>query len=157
MTWKTDTTKMLTVMCTAAIVPISIVIIDIITVILLQQSHSLLITVIIMTDNIRPCGSPATPWSLSSLSTVSRLLLRIPWPISRLSHHCTQNNISMSTEYNREWYNWHSAGSLGWPFPMLKYKYIFFQLKYTEAILSNSTRRLLWFEISKMPTAVLKK
>ena len=22
-------------------------------------------------------------------------------------------------------YNWHSAGTLGWPFPMLKYKYIF--------------------------------
>jgi len=31
-------------------------------------------------------------------------------------------------------YNWHSAGSLGWPFPVLKYKYIF-QIKYTEAIL----------------------
>ena len=29
---------------------------------------------------------------------------------------------------------------------MLKYKYIF-QIKYTEAILSNSTRKLLWFEI----------
>jgi len=28
--------------------------------------------------------------------------------------------------------------------------YIFFQIKYTEAILSNSTRKLLWFEISKM-------
>jgi len=28
-----------------------------------------------------------------------------------------------------------------WPFPMLKYKYIF-QIKYTEAILSNSTRKL---------------
>jgi len=27
---------------------------------------------------------------------------------------------------------------MGWPFPMLKYKYIF-QIKYTEAILSNST------------------
>jgi len=40
-------------------------------------------------------------------------------------------------------YNWHDAGSLGWPFPMLKYKYIF-QLKYTEAILSNSTRKLLY-------------
>jgi len=26
-------------------------------------------------------------------------------------------------------YNWHSAGSLGWLFPMLKYKYIFFQTK----------------------------
>jgi len=22
-------------------------------------------------------------------------------------------------------YNWHSAGSLGWPFPTLKYKYVF--------------------------------
>ena len=29
-------------------------------------------------------------------------------------------------------------------------------MKYTEAILSNSTRKLLWFEISKMLTAVLK-
>jgi len=49
--------------------------------------------------------------------------------------------------------NWHIAGSLGWPFPMLKYKYIF-QIKYTEAILSNSSRKLLWFEISKMLIAV---
>ena len=24
-------------------------------------------------------------------------------------------------------YYWHTAGSLGWPFPMLKYKYIFFK------------------------------
>jgi len=38
---------------------------------------------------------------------------------------------------------------------MLKYKYIF-QIKYTEAILSNSTRTLLWFKISKMLIAVLK-
>jgi len=52
-------------------------------------------------------------------------------------------------------YNWHSAGSLGWPFPMLKYKYIS-QIKYTEAILSNSTRKLLWFEITKMLIAVKK-
>jgi len=52
-------------------------------------------------------------------------------------------------------YNWHSAGSLGWPFQLLKYKFIF-QIKYTEAILSNSTRKLLWFEIAKMMTAVKK-
>jgi len=39
---------------------------------------------------------------------------------------------------------------------MLKYKYIF-QMKYTEASLSNSTRKLLWFEISKMLIAVFKK
>ena len=50
-----------------------------------------------------------------------------------------------------ERYNWHSAGCLGWPFAMLKYKYIF-QIKYTAAIpfLSNSTRKLLGlcFEIA---------
>jgi len=50
-------------------------------------------------------------------------------------------------------YNWYSAGSLGWPFLMLNYKYIS-QIKYTEAILSNSTRKLLWFEITKMLIAV---
>jgi len=37
----------------------------------------------------------------------------------------------------------------------LKYKYIS-QIKYTEAILSNSTPELLWFEISKMQIAVKK-
>jgi len=40
---------------------------------------------------------------------------------------------------------------------MLKYKYkSIFQIKYAEAILSNSTRKLLWFEIAKMLIAVLK-
>jgi len=45
------------------------------------------------------------------------------------------------------------AGFLGWPFPTLKYKYIF-QRKYAEAFLSNSTRKLLWLEITKMVIAV---
>jgi len=40
-------------------------------------------------------------------------------------------------------------------FPGLKYKYIF-QIKYTEAILSNSTWKLLWFEIIKVLIAVLQ-
>ena len=44
---------------------------------------------------------------------------------------------------------------MGWPFPVLEYKYIF-QIKYTEAILSNSTRNPLRFEISKMLIAVYK-
>ena len=52
-------------------------------------------------------------------------------------------------------YNWYSVGSLGWLFPMLKYKYIF-QIKCTEAISSNSTRKLLWFEIAKLLIAVRK-
>jgi len=38
---------------------------------------------------------------------------------------------------------------------MLKYKYIF-QIKCTEAISSNSTRKLLWFEIAKLLIAVRK-
>jgi len=33
---------------------------------------------------------------------------------------------------------------------------IFFQTKHAEAILSNSTRKLLWFEITEMPIAVQK-
>jgi len=54
-------------------------------------------------------------------------------------------------------YYWHSAGSLTWPFPVLKYKYsCIFQMKYTEADLSNSTQKLLWFEITKMLIAVLR-
>jgi len=44
-------------------------------------------------------------------------------------------------------HNWHSAGSLGWPSAVLKYKYIF-QTKYAEAVLSNSIRKLLRFEIT---------
>jgi len=36
---------------------------------------------------------------------------------------------------------------------MLKYKYVF-RIKYTEAILAYSTRKLLWFEITKMLIAV---
>jgi len=43
----------------------------------------------------------------------------------------------------------------GLAFPVLKYKYVF-QLKYTEAILSNSTRKPLWFEITNMLVAVFK-
>ena len=43
----------------------------------------------------------------------------------------------------------------GLAIPVLKYKYIFL-IKYTEAILSDSTRKLLRFEISKMLIAVLK-
>ena len=33
-------------------------------------------------------------------------------------------------------YNWHTAGSLRWPFPMLEYECVF-RIKYTEAILSK--------------------
>jgi len=55
----------------------------------------------------------------------------------------------------RAWnYTCENDGSLSWPFSMLKYKYIF-QIKYTEAISSNSTRKLL-FEITKMLIAVFK-
>jgi len=60
-------------------------------------------------------------------------------PSSQLPHQCR--------------YNWHGAVSLGWTFPMLKSKCIF-PIKYTEAILTNITRKLLWFEITKMLIAV---
>jgi len=48
--------------------------------------------------------------------------------------------------------------SIGWPFPMLKFELEFiFQIKHTESILSNSTRKLLLFEITKITIAVFKK
>jgi len=39
---------------------------------------------------------------------------------------------------------------------MLKYKYIS-QIKYAEKVLSNSTQKLLWFEITRMLIAVFRK
>jgi len=39
------------------------------------------------------------------------------------------------------------------PFPVLKYNHLF-QIKYAEAILSNNSGKLLWFEITKMMSAV---
>jgi len=62
----------------------------------------------------------------------------VHWPYARAtSRACyyslrrTRTGIGEGTKVCR--YNWDSAGSLGWPFPMLKYKYIF-QTKYTKAI-----------------------
>jgi len=52
-------------------------------------------------------------------------------------------------------YNWHSAGSLGWTFLMLKYKYIF-QMKYAEAILSNILGNCYGLKLAKVMTAVKK-
>ena len=47
-----------------------------------------------------------------------------------------------------------TAGSLhGLPIPLPKYEYTF-QIKHTEAILSNGTRKRLWFENTKMLIAV---
>jgi len=45
----------------------------------------------------------------------------LPVPIHE---HCTTTSSAIG--------NWHSAGSLGWPFAMLKYKYSF-QIIYMEA------------------------
>ena len=56
--------------------------------------------------------------------------------------------VSIGNESKVYRYNWNNAASPGWTFPMLKYKYIF-QIKYKEAILLNSTRKLLWFELAK--------
>ena len=55
-------------------------------------------------------------------------------------------------------YNWHSAGSVGCPFPVVKYEYILqVSLNYTEPILSNRTRKLLRSEITKMLIALYNK
>jgi len=50
------------------------------------------------------------------------------------------------------------AGSLGWPFPMLKYKYIkyIFQIKFVKAIISLTAVGNFLFNIPKMRIAVKK-
>jgi len=53
-------------------------------------------------------------------------------------------------------YKWHSAGSLGSPFPVLNYKYIV-RVKYTEGIFSNVTRKPLRFEVTKRDCSLIKK
>ena len=53
-------------------------------------------------------------------------------------------------------YNRHSAGSLGWPFPMINYTYIF-EMKDTEGISSNSTRKLLWFGGKGSPYSITER
>ena len=46
-------------------------------------------------------------------------------------------------------YSWHSAGSPGGPFSVLKYKRIFFEIKHTEAVISNSTRKPFGLKLAK--------
>ena len=52
---------------------------------------------------------------------------------ARAHGRTTPKHNSSSSIYTEQ--KWHSAGSEGWPFPLLKYKYIFFQIKITEAML----------------------
>jgi len=84
-------------------------------------------------------------WHVSSRSGVATLRTAIHLLLTYLLR--AGNVASWGTKVCR--YNWHSADSLGWPFPVLKDEYVF-RTKYTEPILSNSTWRLLRFEISKM-------
>ena len=84
--------------------------------------------------NVSPFAYRKIEWSLDSWA----------WPsvTSMLLVFVGDANLQQRTKVRR--YNWHGVGSLGWPFPMLKYWYIF-HIKYTDEILSNSTRKLLWF------------
>jgi len=94
--------------------------------------------------------------ALSTARFVARVYLR--QLISLLDRSSLQRRQNKACAYivrscNRE-RQWNSAGSLGWPFPMLKYKYIFQIKKNAEAILSNSARKPARFEITKLPIAV---
>jgi len=52
-------------------------------------------------------------------------------------------------------YSWHSAGSLGWPFPMLKYEYIFSNGTYESSFIElHSETVMAWLQITRMLIAV---
>ena len=67
---------------------------------------------------------------------------------TKLQHFDTTENGSVPIQLALCWFP-------GLDISMLKFKYVL-QIKYTEAFLSNTTRKLLWFEISKMLIAVLE-
>ena len=94
---------------------------------------------------------PCPCYMLPFLSYSGSFFIDFPEPEASSMSFDQHGAVAQGTKVCR--YNWHSAGSLCWPFPMLKYEYIF-QIKYTEAISSNSTRILLRFEITKMLIAV---
>ena len=71
---------------------------------------------------------------------------------SRISSHCS-TKLTKCPSTVTDTVQKNESGSLGGPFPTVEYYYIF-RIQYTEAILSNSTRKLLWFEITKMLMAV---
>ena len=70
-----------------------------------------------------------------------RPLSTFPWPLVIRKRALLHKSVPM--QLAQCWF------PEGWPFPVLKLKYSF-QIKYTKTILSNSTRKLLWFEINKM-------
>ena len=110
---------------------------------------------IILTAGAVVAGRPVRNRYLAVCVAFKRTCVRcshLPASTSSAPHQARRNFVTGRTVRR---YNWHSAGSLGWPFPMINYKYIF-QIKHTVAILPNSTRKLLWFEISKMLIAVKK-
>jgi len=71
-------------------------------------------------------------------------------------HTCLRPATNSPYETKLCRHNWHSAGSLGLASSNAKIQIYIFQMKYTEATVSNSTRKLLWFEITKMPIALKK-
>jgi len=94
------------------------------------------------------CG----PCHLSVVHRCTHCTCNCSWML----RHCSRWTLSLVVVWSVNEVcrcNRHSARSLGWPFSMLKFEFIF-QIKYTEAILSNSTRKLLWFEITEILVAV---
>ena len=99
----------------------------------------------------RPPIPDATIWKLRITGRFGCIVLRRVYAVlfgcHRGQRRCWIAAHRLGTKACR--YNWHSAGSLGLPFPALKYRCIL-RIKYTKAILSDGTQKLLWFEITKM-------
>jgi len=97
---------------------------------------------------------------LSSSSSSTKHVTDIQTTAVKVPNAGINSYVAIGKESVGYRYNGHSAGTLDRPFQMLKYEYIF-QIKYTEAIFSNSTRKLaygyglktLWFEISNYQNA----
>jgi len=93
-------------------------------------------------DRVQPCEELDPPYDIKLV-----FVQKITLVLSKINKNCCHQSCR---------YNWHSASSLDWPFPMLKYSHIF-QVKHTEAVLLNNTWKLLRFEVTEMLIEVYEK
>jgi len=94
----------------------------------------------------------AAPPKLADKNREDQSKIRAVFRVQFVTHARTRSD-PITTDTGNESVPIQLAQCRFWPFPALKYKCIF-QMKYAEAILSNSTRNLSRFEITEMLPAV---
>jgi len=87
---------------------------------LLMRSHHSLSLSLSLDIPLRTADLSVRPFVCLSFTWQRLLGDMVPGNAIKLTHGASEETKACR-------YSWHSAGSLGWPFPAMKYKYIFFK------------------------------